>query len=178
MRSLKTFAQVLLLCLVLLVLAGRALTAGLSHDENKFVYAGQALADRGQVPYKDYPYDQMPYAALFYAASALLAPSNLDFLAARLLNALAWFACLLVLIAILRLLARDESEPPGRLARSLLWLTPLVLGAIFVLDPLSAYVLGSAKNNSFATLFSLLGFLFLARGLLGRTSLPRAAFWS
>src|SRR5512141_2243753 len=178
MRFLKTFVQLLLLALVVLVLAGRALTAGLSHDENKFVYAGQALADRGQLPYKDYPYDQMPYAALFYAVSALLSPLNLDFLAARLLNALTWFACLLVLLAILRLLASEAPEPPGRFPSSLLWLTPIVLAAIFLFDPISAYVLGSAKNNSFATLFALLGFLFLARGVLGRTSLARAAFWS
>ncbi len=174
MRWLRT---VLPFALILLLLIARTVTATLSHDENKFVYAGQALADHGRLPYRDYPYDQMPYAAFFYGIAASL--SSYDFLASRLLGSLAWLGCFGALIAVLRTAqtAGDEGSKPSRSSLPLL-LTELVVVLVFLFDPLSAYVLGAAKNNSFATLFALLAFLFFVRGVKGRTRAPAAAFWS
>lgn len=162
MKRLKLIVQFIFYLLVFLLLLSRAVTAVFSHDENQFVAAGGLLVDHGLLPYLNYPYTHMPYSAAFYAATAAL--SNYDFLAARILTAVVWFVCTLLIIAASRLMlakisARSEVRPSFA---QVFW--EFVIVYVFLYHPVSAYVLSAALNHSFSTLFSLLALLLFLRG--------------
>lgn len=162
MKPIRLAIQIVFYALVLGLLVSHSVSAGFSHDENQFVSPGQLLADRGLLPYVDYPYTHVPYAILFYALSAKL--SSYDFLAARIMNAVAWFSCILLMAAIFRLHSHlfSSGQVTSQPAPATQLFSEFVLVFVLLNHPLATYVLGAALNHSFATLFSLLGlFLFL-----------------
>ncbi len=176
MKRLKWIAQCLFYLVVFLLLLSRAVTAVFSHDENQFVPTGELLADHGWLPYLHYPYTHMPYSAAFYAVSAVI--SDYDFLAARILTAGVWFACIFLVIAVFRLMsakpaAPSQARPSGA---QLFW--EFVIVCVFLYHPLSGYVLSAALNHSFSTLFSLLALLLFVRGTRAETTPARASFGS
>ncbi len=176
MRLFKRCLQVVFYLLVLALFISRAASSGFSHDENQFIASGQLLADRGLLPYVDYPFTHMPYSVVFYALSA--AVSNYDFLAGRLINALAWALCAILIAVTARLLswrpdAATQSDPsfPQLFAE-------FALVFIFLNHPIMAHIDGAALNHSFATLFGLLAILFFGRALREAQHLRRASFAS
>jgi hypothetical protein len=175
-RRSELIVQFLFYSLVFALLLSRAVSAGVSHDENQFIAAGQMLADRGLLPYRDYPYAHMPYAVGLYALTAKV--SSYDYLAARLLGASTWLACIALIVAIVRLISRSFSSPSqaGNSFASIFVEFGTVL--LFLYAPISSYVLGAALNHSFATAFSLLAFFFFLRGTTQLGSLRTSAFWS
>jgi hypothetical protein len=147
MRPLLLAARLLLVAFIAAVCLGHAVSGGFSHDENQFVAAGQLLADHGLLPYLDYPYTHAPYVAAVYGLSAAL--SDYDFLAARLFNAAAWFASVLVILLAFR---SARQRLTGWLA--LLW--EFTIAYLLLQNSILDHVFGNALNHSFATAFSLL----------------------
>ncbi len=176
MKTIKRLVQVVFYLLALAMLLGRAVTQVVSHDENQFIAAGQMIADQGWLPYRDFPYTHMPYGIFLYALSAKV--SSYDCLAARLLGTLTWLGCIALLVVILRLITRREPLDRSPDPSWALLLGEFTLIVIFLLAPISSYVLGAALNHSFGTFFSLLAFLLFLRGITRQTSLRSAAFWS
>jgi hypothetical protein len=176
MRLSKQILQFLCYSLVFALLLSRAVSTGIDHDENQFISPGQLLADHGLIPYRDYPYTHMPYAIPLYALAAKV--SSYDYLAARVLGALTWFACIVVLIAISRLVGHNlaglsVAEPSWA---SLFGEFAIVI--VFIYHPISVYLMGVALNHSIATLFSLLGFFLFLRGITGAMPASGYPFWS
>jgi hypothetical protein len=175
-KTLKRLIQCLFYSLVFALLLSRAVSSGISHDENQFIAPGQLLADHGLLPYRDYPYTHMPYGVVLYALSAGI--SNYDYLAGRILGAVTWLACILLIIGISRTIGKSNIAP-SRSAPSVDTLFgEFVMVFIFLYHPISGYVLGAALNHSFATFFSLLALFYFLRGLLKLSSLRAAAFGS
>ncbi len=166
-RHWKPAVEAVLYLLVLIVFISKAAGANFSHDENQFIAPGQLLAYHALLPYVDYPYTHMPYAVLFYGIGAAATPY--DFLAGRLLNAVAWFVCALVIVkGFGRLTSTDEDA-------SALFLDFVVL-CIFVLNTILEHIAGNALNHSFAALFSLLALAFFVRKGAASSAATRAAF--
>lgn len=172
MKTVRFVLQLVFYLFVLGNLLSRTVTAVISHDENQFIAPGQMLAYQGWLPYRDYPYTHMPYAVPLYAMAAALSPY--DLLAGRLLGTLVWVACIVLMIAIVRLIGRSVGASLDGWKSLLPLFAEFVLVFVFLYDPNSSYVLGAALNHSFATLFSLLALFLFFRGLHGVTS-PRAA---
>jgi hypothetical protein len=168
-RSLRT----LFYSLVFIFLIYRAVSSGISHDENQFVAAGQFVGEHGLLPYRDFPYTHMPYGLIFYGLAALISPY--DYLAGRLLGAVAWMACIALMIMICRLIGTRLSDSEDSFAALL---GEFALVFVFLFHPIASYVLGAALNHSYATLFSLLALYLMVRGLLGVSSLEAAALGS
>ncbi len=173
MKTFKLILQIIFYSFVLVYLLYRAVSSGISHDENQFVAAGQFVAYHGWLPYLDFPYTHMPYGLLFYALTAKFFPY--DYLAGRLLGAVAWLACIFLIVAIFRLIGRRSPSSPSSYA-ALFGEFSIVL--VFLYHPIASYVLGAALNHSYATLFSLLSFYLFFRGLYGDSSLRSAALGS
>ena len=153
--------------LVLALFLSMGVSAGFSHDENQFIAAGQLLADHGLLPYLNYPYTHMPYGALLYAISALVSPY--DFLAGRLLNALAWFICSL-------LIGKAFWPVAARSRPVLLLLWEFTVVYIFLSNPILHHVVGNALNHSFAALFGLVALTLFLRAARSDAAGMRAAF--
>ena len=141
--------------------------AGFSHDENQFIAPGQLLVDHALLPYVDYPYTHMPYAAFFYGAAEAL--TDYDFLAGRLLNALAWFLCALVIGKAFR----NQAPISGNFA-PFIW--DLVAVCVFAFNNILGHIVGNALNHSLATLFSLLALACFVRGFSTSAGPMRLAF--
>ena len=176
MKNFKRILQFIFYSLVFALLLSRAVSSGISHDENQFVAAGQVLADHGLLPYRDYAYTHMPYGLVFYALTASL--SSYDYLAARILGAITWLACIFLIIAISRLIGRNFDKPADTSPSFAALFGEFTLIVLFLYHPISGYVLGAALNHSFATFFSLLAFLFFVRGIQGASFLRNMAFSS
>lgn len=142
---------------------------GFSHDENQFIAAGQLLADHGILPYLNYPYTHMPYGALFYAFTTKV--SSYDYLAGRILNAVAWLICTLLIAAIFKLFWK--TKPNFSL---LIW--EIVIVFIFINHSSLLLIAGEALNHSLASLFSLLALLFFIRFTQQEKPSSWAPFWS
>ena len=168
--------QGLFYSLVFALLLSRAVTSGVSHDENQFIAAGQLLADHGLLPYRDYPYTHMPYGVFLYALTARISPY--DYLAGRILGAIIWLACIVLIIMLTRLIGRDHGLPARSRQSALLLFGEFALVFIFLYHPISTYVLGAALNHSFATALSLTSLLFFVRTVEGISSWRRGAFMS
>ncbi len=159
--------QAVFFLLVLAVFMSKAASANFSHDENQFIAPGQLLAYHGLLPYVDYPYTHMPYATLFYGIGAAITPY--DFLVGRMLNAVAWFVCaLLIVMGFRRMTSMDDSAPP-------LFLDIVVI-CIFVFNTILAHIAGNALNHSLASLFSLLALAFFVRKNATPAAATRGAF--
>ncbi len=151
MRSLKSIARYLYYLFVLLTFLSRSLNGGFGHDENQFIAAGQLLADHGLFPYLNYPYTHMPYGVLFYALTARL--SSYDFLVGRILNAVFWLVCSLLIVYMFKLFWRALPTWAG-----ILW--EFIIIFIFLNHPYMSLIDGVALNHSLATVFSLLALIF------------------
>lgn len=174
-RTLKAWTQGAFYLLILALLASRAVSSNISHDENQFIAPGQFLAYDGLMPYVDYPYTHMPYAIPFYAVSALV--SEYDLLAGRLLSVTFWFGSILLMVRIGRSLGGTSARGSGAPSwRRLAWEFVLVLALIQ--DAAADFVLRTALNHSMATFFSLLATLFFVRAVQEPEKLKAAAFWS
>lgn len=160
-------AESLLYLLVLAFFISKAAVANFSHDENQFIAPGQLLVDHGLLPYVNYPYTHMPYATIFYGLTA--AVTDYDFLAGRLLNAIAWFLCALVLV-------KAFGQPGSTRVNSppLVW--DFVVVCIFAFNGILGHIVGNALNHSLASLFSLLALAFFVRGIVTSTGTARLAF--
>jgi len=173
MRIFKLSIQIAFYILILALFISRAASSVFSHDENQFIASGQLLADHRLLPYVDYPYTHMPYATGYYAVSAAL--SGYDFLAARLLNAVAWALCAVFIVLNIRLISRmdvRQDAGPADLARASAsgppfpqLLAEFVLVLVFLYHPLMGHIDGAALNHSFATLFGLAALLLFVRAI-------------
>ncbi len=169
MKSLKLIAQYIYYLLVLLIYLSRSAHWGFSHDENQFIAAGQLLADRGLLPYINYPYTHMPYGVLFYALTAKI--SGYDYLAGRVLNAIGWLICSLLIVYIFKLFWKTGSSIAG-----FVW--EIVIVYIFLNHPSMLLIAGEALNHSLASLFSLLALMFFIELIQQKYSSPWPAFGS
>jgi hypothetical protein len=166
-RGPRLAAEIAFYLLLLALFFSKAAVAGFSHDENQFIAPGQLLIDHGLLPYVDYPYTHMPYAAFFYGLSAAL--TDYDFLAGRLLNAIAWFLCALVIArAFGKLGSTPGNSPP------FLW--DFVVLCVFAFNSILGHIVGNALNHSLAALFSLLALASFVRGVSTSTGTARLAF--
>ena len=169
MKSFKLIARYIFYLLVLLIYLGRAAHWGFSHDENQFIAAGQMLADHGFLPYINYPYTHMPYSALFYAFTAKI--TNYDYLAGRVLNAVAWLICSLLIAYIFKLFW--GTKPSLAL---IIW--EFVIVFIFINHPSMSLIAGEALNHSLSSLFSLLALMFFIQFTQQNKGSSWQAFWS
>ena len=176
MRLFKLCIQVLFFLLVFALFVSRGASSGFSHDENQFIAAGQLLARHGLLPYVDYPFTHMPYGVAFYALSA--AVSNYDFLAGRILNAIAWALSALFIVLTIRVLAPRNSD--GVLSEPSFseLLTEFVLVLVFLYHPIMRHIDGPALNHSLATLLCLVAVFFSARALQHASVMRVPAFMS
>lgn len=166
MRYLNFALQTMFYVFILAVFLGQAASAGYSHDENQFIAGGQLLADHGLLPYRDFTYTHMPYAVALYAVSAKL--TNYDFLAGRILNALAWFLSTVLIVRAFR------HRTTGRDTRAvLLW--EFLVAYVFLTNPILGHVVGNALNHSLATLFSLAALALFVRAVRSGPSCQWAA---
>ncbi len=154
---------------VLFIFVSRSLTVGFSHDENQFIAAGQLLAYHGLLPYINYPYTHMPYGAFFYALTAWI--SNYDFLAGRLLNAVAFLICSLGVVKAFRLISGARTS-----LSLLLW--EFVVVYIFLSHRIMGYVIGAALNHALPALFSLIALILFIASTQGKISSRRLALFS
>ena len=162
MRTFKLSLQIIFYVLIFALFVSRSASSAFTHDENQFIAAGQLLADHGLLPYLDYPYTHMPYGVAFYALSASI--SNYDFLAGRLLNALAWVLCSLLIPQTVRLIAKDGKASLSACDPTFpQLLAEFVLVFVFLNHPIMGHIDGPALNHSYATLFGLLAILLFAR---------------
>jgi hypothetical protein len=175
MRRIKATLQIAFYTFVFALLLSRAVSAGISHDENQFIAPGQLLADHGLLPYVNYSYTHMPYGIAFYAITALI--SDYDFLAGRILTSVVWLICILLMIAIARTIRAGLASglADGPTVAELLW--EFAIAFVLLNHPIASYVLAAALNHSLATLFSLLAVLFFIRGVRPNSS-RKSAFAS
>jgi hypothetical protein len=174
-KVLKGIAQGVFYLAILALIVSRSVMAPISHDENQFIAPGQFLASQGLVPYVDYPYTHMPYSTPFYAVSAVV--SSHDFLAGRLMGAVTWLGCILLMVIIMRSMrARPRDNMLSVGWGLLLW--EFLLVYVFVSYGPVLSILRAALNHSLATFFSLLALLFLARGVRNPEGAPRQALYS
>jgi hypothetical protein len=167
MKTIKLIAQYIYYLLVLLIYLSRAAHWGFSHDENQFIAAGQLLSDHGLFPYVNYPYTHMPYGALFFAITARI--SNYDYLAGRVLNAVACVVCCLLIVYIFKLFVGTRYT-----VALLIW--EFVIVFIFLNHPSMVLIAGEVLNHSLASLFSLLALMFFIHFVQQRYSPDWAAF--
>jgi hypothetical protein len=169
MNKIKLIAQYIFYLLVLLIYLSRAAHWGFSHDENQFIAAGQMLAYHGLLPYFNYPFTHMPYSVFFYAITARL--SNYDYMAGRILNAVAWLICSLLIVIISRLFHGTKL-----ILAILFW--EFVIAFIFLNHPLMLLIAGEAVNHSLSSLFSLLALMFFIRFTQQKNGSYWMSFWS
>jgi len=159
--------EIVFYVLLLAFFFSRAASAGFSHDENQFIAPGQLLVDHGLLPYVDYPYTHMPYATFFYGLAAAF--TDYDFLAGRLLSAVAWFLCALVIGKAFRNLGSPSGNSPP-----FFW--DIVVVCVFAFNSILGHIVGNALNHSLAALFSLLALAFFVRGFSTSGREARLAF--
>lgn len=172
--ALKAVAQGAFYLAILAFIVSNSVSADFSHDENQFIAPGQLLAYHGLFPYLDYPYTHMPYGALFYAISA--SASDYDFLAGRLMNSLVWLGCILLMVAISRVVRAVSATPSGGQPSWMQLLWEFALVYVFIHHGPALLVLRAALNHSLATFFSLLAAWFFVRGARPQGMAARAAF--
>jgi hypothetical protein len=169
MKSLKLVVHYVFFLFVLLLYLSRSFRWGFGHDENQFIAAGQLLADHSLLPYLNYPYTHMPYGVFFYALTAKL--SIYDYLAGRILNAMAWLICSLLIIYISKLFWGTK-----RSLTLLIW--EFVIVFLFLNHPSMVLISGIALNHSLASISSLLALIFFIRFTQQKELPHRAVFWS
>jgi len=167
-KPLRLILQVVFYFFILFIFVSRSLTVGFSHDENQFIAAGQLLADHGLLPYLSYPYTHMPYGAFFYALTAWI--SNYDFLAGRLLNAVVFLICSMLIVKAFRLISGARTS-----LALLLW--EFVVVYIFLSHRIMGFVIGAALNHALPALFSLVALILFMASTQGKISSRRAAFY-
>jgi 4-amino-4-deoxy-L-arabinose transferase-like glycosyltransferase len=156
------------LCVVFLLLLSMTMHKDLNHDEHQFVAAGQLLATRSLLPYRDYPYFHMPnlvfvYAAIFRFTDHLL-------LGARLFSfACASLSMMLIFCTALAVLRGHH------------WTLRFLVGAGVVLvllsNPLFTYTSGRTWNHDLPVLLTLAAFIVHCQGAR-RQELDRWIFFS
>lgn len=127
----------------------------LDHDEHQFV-AGAALVGSQQLlPYRDFPYFHMPYLLYVYATAFRFSDHYL--LTARLLNALAaWAIILLVFFIAWRANSGDRQEQ---------WIFASMMSLLLMANPLFTIAAGLAWNHDLPLLLTLLAFLLHGSGV-------------
>lgn len=151
---------------LLLLVATRGWTGGLSHDEYQFVAAGQLLEKRLLLPYIHFPFLHMPYMAFLNGLA--MRWTEYDLLAARGLTALCG-ALTGLLVYWFGLRTFDSLALPARAGVSSLF------ALLFVVHPLFIAADGHAINHAFPALAGLLALVLLLPGSSVRR--PRLALF-
>lgn len=145
------------LCLVFLLLLAASMEKELNHDEHMYVSAGVLLADKLQVPYRDFPYLQMPNLVFIYAGLfALLEWSGYFLLEARLFSTVCATAGLgLVFLGVAGVL-REISYG---------WRFLFAAGSVVAImaNPIFRYTSGQAWNHDASVLLALSAFVAVHR---------------
>lgn len=141
------------MCLVFLLLLAASMEKELNHDEHMYVSAGVLLADKLQVPYRDYPYLQMPNLVFMYAGLfALLGWPGYFLLEARVFSTVCATAGLgLVFLGVAGVL-REISYG---------WRFLVAAGSVVAImaNPIFRYTSGQAWNHDASVLLSLSAFV-------------------
>jgi hypothetical protein len=132
-----------------------AMNARYNHDEGQFIAAGQLIATRGLLPYRDFPSFHMPYLAGLYAILFRLSDHLL--LAARAFSTLsAWLTLLLVMR-----LAWTAFAGRGETQRLLL---AGGAGALLLFNPVFSYAFPLAWNAALPALLTVAAIASHCRG--------------
>lgn len=151
-------ASVVFLCVVFLLLLAANMEKELNHDEHMYVSGGALLAERLQVPYRDFPYLQMPNLAFAYAGlfSLLKWPGYL-LLEARVFSTVCAMAGLGLVFSVVAGVLRGV--PYG-------WRFLAAAGSVLAImaNPVFRYASGQAWNHDAPVALALAAFVALHAG--------------
>ena len=157
-RLLFVAASVVFLCLVFLLLLAANMEKELNHDEHMYVSGGALLAERLQLPYRDFPYLQMPNLAFAYAGlfSLLKWPGYL-LLEARVFSTVCATAGLGLVFSVVASVLRGV--PYG-------WRFLAAAGSVLAIiaNPVFRYASGQAWNHDAPVALALAAFVALHAG--------------
>ncbi|HVG00017.1 MAG TPA: hypothetical protein VND68_09280 [Chloroflexia bacterium] len=157
-RLLFVAAGVGFMCVVFLLLLAAGMTKELSHDEHMNVMGGALLAEKLQVPYRDFPYLQMPNLAFVYAGLfSLFGSSGYFLLVARVFSTVCATAGLGLVFVVV---AGALDGLPYR------WRFLAAAGSVAAImaNPVFRYASGQAWNHDASVLLALSAFVALHAG--------------
>jgi 4-amino-4-deoxy-L-arabinose transferase-like glycosyltransferase len=157
-RLLFVAASLVFMGVVFFLLLAANMEKELSHDEHMYVSGGALMAERLQVPYRDFPYLQMPNLAFAYAGLfSLLGWPGYFLLEARIFSTACATAGLGLVFAVVAGALRGV--PYG-------WRCLAAAGSVVAImaNPVFRYASGQAWNHDAAVLLALAAFVTLHAG--------------
>ncbi|MEA2573477.1 MAG: hypothetical protein QOH93_775 [Chloroflexia bacterium] len=143
------------MCLVFLLLLATSMEKELNHDEHMYVSGGVLLAEKLQIPYRDFPYLQMPNLAFMYGGLfALLKWPGYYLLEARVFSTACATASLGLVFAVVAGTARGLPHA---------WSFLVAAGSVVAImaNPVFRYSSGQAWNHDASVLLALSAFVAL-----------------